>query len=723
MSENKLRTRYLSSKHFEDADQDMFFGRDVDILNLSNLIRLEKLVVLYGKSGLGKSSLMGAGVIPFLKKELKRESKVLSLKNDKESPYQAVRIRFFNNTDKKYTSLVALTKNEIEKEREKNNLSSINNDLANILDALIPSDQSLWKYLKDNIQAKDERPLLLFFDQFEELFSHPAQAIAEFKQALSEVLASAIPERFLEVWQEQYDSFSEAQNTFLEKPLEVKVVFTIRNDKMDSLKDLADKLPAIFKAWYELKPLAVQEAKEAITYPAQKIGNFSSAPFSYQSEALAQIIGFLTKNNTAIESTQLQILCNRLESEMVKKQKSQHPISEWQISLSDIPDFEDIFLEFYHETIEKLPEAERGKARLFIENQLIIKGQRISLDRLVCLDFLPESTINALVSEHLLRGERNSTGGTSYELSHDTLIAPISEAKRVREEEEQRQAEERKAQAEAEAERQRIEKDRIEKEKQLKRQRTIISIVSVAAVISLLLAGWAFFAQQEASRQTKLAIEATQKALKQEEIAKVNAQKALLSAKEAEKERNESDSLAKIAKQQEENATKQTQIAQGALAQAQQEKQKALSLLDQIALAEATSAETAINQFEFGKALQHIRNASISQDKEVILKVKTRLADYLVIGIYKYPPQEWSKMLLPYASAFRKIGNEVQVNFEKKGDAILMADFEKAQREMSVVRGTRTTAIRSELIKAMTQKLGKEVMQPALRKNFNFTVK
>ena len=47
--------RYPGVKPFEADEQALFFGRDRDIQDLCDLIRVEKLSVLFGKSGYGKS--------------------------------------------------------------------------------------------------------------------------------------------------------------------------------------------------------------------------------------------------------------------------------------------------------------------------------------------------------------------------------------------------------------------------------------------------------------------------------------------------------------------------------------------------------------------------------------------------------------------------------------------------------------------------------------------
>mgnify|MGYP006309195021 CR=1 FL=1 len=58
--------RYPGAQPFTTEQRRIFFGRDKDLDDLHQLVQLEELVVLYGKSGLGKSSLLNAGLIPRL---------------------------------------------------------------------------------------------------------------------------------------------------------------------------------------------------------------------------------------------------------------------------------------------------------------------------------------------------------------------------------------------------------------------------------------------------------------------------------------------------------------------------------------------------------------------------------------------------------------------------------------------------------------------------------
>ena len=72
----KHTSRYPGVKPFETEEQHMFFGRLADIQSLYELLGVEKTVLLYSKSGLGKSSLINAGLIPKLLEDKKNSFKV-----------------------------------------------------------------------------------------------------------------------------------------------------------------------------------------------------------------------------------------------------------------------------------------------------------------------------------------------------------------------------------------------------------------------------------------------------------------------------------------------------------------------------------------------------------------------------------------------------------------------------------------------------------------------
>jgi len=110
-----------------------------------------------------------------------------------------------------------------------------------------------------------------------------------------------------------------------------------------------------------------------------------------------------------------------------------------------------------------------------------------------------------------LRSEPNTVGGTSYELSHDTLVAPITKAAEVRRQKEEEARAEAERREELRLAHEKAEKERVEREKERKRQRTIILIVTVAALVSIAFGIYGFVQKNKAEKQTEIAKEALDK--------------------------------------------------------------------------------------------------------------------------------------------------------------------------------------------------------------------
>jgi len=64
MENQQLQNRYPGSRAFMQSEHNIFKGRHSEVKKLNNLIDIEKIVVLYGNVGCGKTSLVNAGLIP-----------------------------------------------------------------------------------------------------------------------------------------------------------------------------------------------------------------------------------------------------------------------------------------------------------------------------------------------------------------------------------------------------------------------------------------------------------------------------------------------------------------------------------------------------------------------------------------------------------------------------------------------------------------------------------
>ncbi|MBK8514753.1 MAG: hypothetical protein IPL55_00255 [Saprospiraceae bacterium] len=115
--------RYPGLTPFEYNQSDIYFGRKNDIKNIVENIQYNNLLILYGKSGYGKSSLLNAGLIPILQNKFN---------------YKCISIRLGPHIKGELVSLNQYIKSKIISKK-------INN---NIFDELMPDDNSIWKSVK-----------------------------------------------------------------------------------------------------------------------------------------------------------------------------------------------------------------------------------------------------------------------------------------------------------------------------------------------------------------------------------------------------------------------------------------------------------------------------------------------------------------------------------------------------------------------------------------------
>jgi hypothetical protein len=403
-----LKTRYPGSRPFTRDDESLFFGRDEDISRLATFITVEKTTVLYGKSGLGKSSLLNAGVIPKL---------------EKENQYCVLPVRLGSYTQESLKHPLDIVEEKIAEFYHQ----------ESFLDKIEPEDISLWQQIKSlELTLPNPTTFLLVLDQFEELFTYP-EGITDFAEALADLLYSRVPKSFQRALRlatrTNPDLLTIEQAEFLDRPVNIKVLMSIRSDRMSLLDSLSSHIPSILMNCYELKPLSRSQAEEAIISPAQKAGQFQSQPFTYQPEALKKVLDYLTQNNAKpIESFQLQILCHYVEENIVIAKNDTY------VEEKDLGDLETVYQNYYHNSIKKLESKdEQVKAQVFIEEGLIFEKEerRITLyeGQIQSMFEVGSELLRKLADTHIIRSEPHSSGGYMYEVSHDTLVAPILKAK------------------------------------------------------------------------------------------------------------------------------------------------------------------------------------------------------------------------------------------------------------------------------------------------------
>lgn len=403
--------RYPGIQPFGNDQSHLFKGREAEKRELLNLVILHPLVVLFAKSGIGKTSLLQAGISPQMP-EHKLMPVFVRLNLTEFSPEAQVREALIQE---------------------------------GVLSNEIPDDLTMWQYLKKARFVQHGKPCtpVLIFDQFEELFTlYDATQREGFVRQFADVINRRMPDHLRQNLDNELDTLTPLQIAQRESSLNVKVVLSIRSDMLSFLDQLSRPIPSILRCRYELKSLSRANAEKAIVLPAAAEGEFDTPTFAYSDFALQEILNFLQSRDTdtddataidsrLIESFQLQLLCSRIEDKLPEKDSSKNIV----IHTDDYghqEGLQHIINDFYHNTIQSFSPQRRLNIQRAIEEDLIRNERRISMAASVLKDWnITDSELQDLVNKRLLRKDIR-LGGAYYEVSHDTLVKPILESYTLR---------------------------------------------------------------------------------------------------------------------------------------------------------------------------------------------------------------------------------------------------------------------------------------------------
>lgn len=502
-----LPRRYPGLRPFERSQSAVFHGRGEDITRLSNLVLRERLVVLFAKSGMGKTSLLQAGCAP----ELERQDFV----------------PVFLRTERSDRPLLAGIGEMLDK-----NAHVGGTDLTGLRPG---ASQTLWekmKRLEFDLNGLPATPVLVF-DQFEEAFtlSHSEESRAQFFSELADLANETMPEGLRATLLEQfeYGHIDVETMQWWEKQPNVRLVLSIRSDFLHMIDRVSKSIPGILRNRYELLPLDRDKARTAIVKPASQTGDYASQSFSYAPLALEEMLDFLSGRDSAsahetrsqlkadeIEAVNLQIICQDVEERMIDFQKPagfevDSAFYEGQEGLrNSIRNFYQnqlrLFPKAYVERmlqksqqgapistldkalISKAIEALQDTAQKLIEESLITPGNRRNsvVDDTLISDYqVSPDFLDTLVDKSRLLRKEPRLDDFYYEISHDTLLPAVIESRNARRDKEQanRQKLEYQAKLEEEAKR----REAVEAElTTTRRQRKLARAVAATSFISLL---------------------------------------------------------------------------------------------------------------------------------------------------------------------------------------------------------------------------------------------
>ncbi|GIH27085.1 hypothetical protein Aph01nite_53950 [Acrocarpospora phusangensis] len=382
---------YVGLQSFDADHAEQFFGRSRESSELADLWCSNQLVILYGPSGIGKTSLLHAGALPRL-----RRDHIDLLPVGRAVPAAV---------------LPAPT------------MATHNPFTFSLLSSWSPADspvrlagKTVSDFLLDRPAKKhrdgEDLPLFAAIDQFEEV-----------------LVATS-------VWRKQADDFLTELGRATKDVPHLRLVISIREDAVAALLPYESLLAGHARARMRLLALRPDDAVAAVVGPSR------STPRSYEEDAAENLVRDLrtvrTRNTlgkmTAVETDQvepwqLQVACAALWDRL--------PADRTVITKEDVRDFGDVSLalmDVYEQAIAALTAEfglSEGVLRKWLEESFITDlGTRAqTYEGRDQTRGLPNGVARAFERRHILRSERRS-GARWYELQHDRLIEPIQLANR-----------------------------------------------------------------------------------------------------------------------------------------------------------------------------------------------------------------------------------------------------------------------------------------------------
>jgi tetratricopeptide (TPR) repeat protein len=453
---------WLGLRSFTEETQSYFFGRSAELQDFFERVLHKPLTVLFGQSGLGKTSLIQAGLIPKL-----REAGLLP-----------VRIRLRYDEDAGSPGLQM-----IEALRESLHVAG-RDDLSEVS----AGATDLWLLLHDaEFGFIDEegspviRPVFIF-DQFEEIFTlgeGRRQLAEDFRETLAAIVENRMPSQ-VRAEIEKNDQLAERLDYHAHP---ARVLLSLREDFLHLLERWRWQLPALMDNRMELRPLSGTQAVQAVTEPGSLRPD---KPPIVSAEIAAAIVRFVAGVRSDVPLDEIDAVPPLLSLMCAELNAQRLAAGEETIAAEQLEGRSGHILEkFYSDTFSNHPAA----VREFVEDRLLSESghrQAVTLDtaeaelgRGGLTKEAASSAIADLVERRLLVVEERG-GVRRVELTHDVLTAVASVSRTNRRE---REASSRLAASQ---------------QKRLRRQRRIgLAVVAVLVMGCAALLTYAYRTRQE----------------------------------------------------------------------------------------------------------------------------------------------------------------------------------------------------------------------------------
>jgi hypothetical protein len=461
---------WLGLASFTEETRGYFHGREEEVAELARRVQRKRLTVLFGQSGLGKTSILRAGLVPRLRGQGYCPIYV-RIDYGRDSPPPAEQIK----------QAIARTA------RRSGEWTQV---------GVAEAGESLWEFLhhRDDV-LRDESGAtlipLLIFDQFEEIFTlgqsddFGRARAATFVEDLADLVENRPPkalEAKLEADESAAEKFDFARSDY-------RVLIALREDYLAPLEGLKGPMPSITQNRLRLAPMTGTQALAAVTGPGGRLVTEEVA------EAIVRFVaGGAELANAEVEPSLLSLICRELNDTRIAQGRAE-------ISLDLLDGSRTAILSnFYERALADQP----APVRRVIEDELLTDSgfrENIAEERmqasLAAAGAGPEA-LALLVNRRLLRIEER-LDIRRVELTHDVLCSVVKASRDLRHEREARDATERRL-----AEQQSRE---LAARHALVRARQVATVCIVLAVAAVGAAGYAVLSGARAKRAEAAAVE------------------------------------------------------------------------------------------------------------------------------------------------------------------------------------------------------------------------
>lgn len=435
-------------------ENQIIYGRNKEIEELSQCVLNNNETVLYGKSGIGKSSIINAGILPIVRAH----------------GYFPIVVRLDHSNKHSYI-------------KQLSDLIVMGAHVSECTISKPVEEQLLWEYFHTHHFNKNEgkSKLVVIFDQFEEIFTlqNNAAIKSRFFNELGDVLNKVMPKVLTE--ELPVETINLQSNTSKLEPVsgfadmadifpslvanvnnsaskyiednEIHFVFTLREDFLSEFEYHTSKIPSLKQHRYGLRPLNEEQAAEIILKPRPELVDEGVARLIIETVTNRTDFSLGDEPEIEVDSAVLSLFLNQIYDKRATIESS--------ISVDLVKTFgKDIIKDFYEEAIYGLSSQQID----FLEEELLTsENRRDSLSR---SDFkaggFSENELKRLIDDKKVLRQFHYEGDLRVEFIHDILCPVVKERKEQREiqrqqQEERKRQEEEKIRIQVEAERKRRE--------------------------------------------------------------------------------------------------------------------------------------------------------------------------------------------------------------------------------------------------------------------------